>query len=212
MHSWERRRLAGMLGTLASRRHFNIKAAETAALPGFFGVLQGDGSMANTQSFDITTGCELQEVDNAVNQAMKEIRQRYDFKGLDVSVEFQRGENKLVLRAPDEFKIRAMWEVVQEKMVRRHVPLKNLQHGKALPSAGGTVTQEVNLQQGIPIETARNIIKFIKELKIKKLQSEIQGEQLRITSPSRDDLQLLMHKIKEQDFGVELTFGNFRTN
>jgi cyclic-di-GMP-binding protein len=168
--------------------------------------------MASTQSFDITTGCELQEVDNAVNQAMKEIRQRYDFKGLDVSVDFKRAENKLVLRAPDEFKIRAMWEVVQEKMVRRHVPLKNLQHGKALPAAGGTVTQEVNLQQGIPIETARNIVKFIKELKIKKMQSEIQGEQLRITSPSRDDLQVLMHKIKEQDFGVELTFGNYRTN
>jgi cyclic-di-GMP-binding protein len=168
--------------------------------------------MANTQSFDITTGCELQEVDNAVNQAMKEIRQRYDFKGLDVNVDFKRAENKLVLRAPDEFKIRAMWDVVQEKMVRRHVPLKNLQHGKALPSAGGTVTQEVNLQQGIPIETARNIVKFIKELKIKKLQSEIQGEQLRITSPSRDDLQVVMHKIKEQDFGVELTFGNYRTN
>ena len=124
--------------------------------------------MANTQSFDITTGCDLQEVDNAVNQAMKEIRQRYDFKGLDVNVDFQRAENKLVLRAPDEFKLRAMWDVMQEKMVRRHVPLKNLQHGRRFPAAGGTVTQEINLQQGIPIETARAIVKFIKELKIKK--------------------------------------------
>ena len=168
--------------------------------------------MATTQSFDITTGCELQEVDNAVNQAMKEIRQRYDFKGLDVNVDFKRAENKLVLRAPDEYKLRAIWEVLQEKMVRRHVPLKNMQHGKALAAAGGTVTQEVNLQQGIPIETARAIVKFIKELRLKKVQGEIQGEQVRVQSPSRDDLQVVMHKIKEQDFGVELKFGNYRTN
>ncbi|MDM7997860.1 MAG: YajQ family cyclic di-GMP-binding protein [Acidobacteriota bacterium] len=168
--------------------------------------------MAANQSFDITTGCDLQEVDNAVNQAMKEIRQRYDFKGLDVSIEFRRAENKLVLRAPDDFKLRAVWDVVQEKMVRRHVPLKNLQHGKAQPAAGGTVVEEVNLQQGIPIETARAIVKFVKELRIKKVQAEIQGEQVRVVSPSRDDLQTVMHHLKEQDFGIELKFGNYRTN
>jgi cyclic-di-GMP-binding protein len=168
--------------------------------------------MAGTQSFDITTGCDLQEVDNAVNQAMKEIRQRYDFKGLDVNIDFRRAENKLVLRAPDEFKLRSMWEVVQEKMIRRQVPLKNLQQGKAMPAAGGTVIEEIDLQQGIPIETARAIVKFIKEMKIKKMQSEIQGEQVRVSSQSRDDLQIVMHKVKEQDFGVELKFGNYRTN
>ena len=168
--------------------------------------------MAVTQSFDITTGCDLQEVDNAVNQAMKEIRQRYDFKGLDVSVDFRRAENKLVLRAPDDFKLRAMWDVVQEKMVRRQVPLKNLQRGKAAPAAGGTVTEEVDLQQGIPIETARAIVKFIKEMRIRKVQSEIQGEQVRVSSPSRDDLQTVMHRVKEKDFGVELKFGNYRTS
>jgi uncharacterized protein YajQ (UPF0234 family) len=168
--------------------------------------------MAGNQSFDITTGCDLQEVDNAVNQAMKEIRQRYDFKGLDVNIDFRRAENKLVLRAPDEFKLRAIWDVLQEKMVRRKVPLKNMDQGKALPAAGGTVTQEVNLQQGIPIETARAIVKFIKEMRIKKVQGEIQGDQVRVSSPSRDDLQTVMHQIKEKDFGVELTFGNYRTN
>ena len=168
--------------------------------------------MASTQSFDITSGCDLQEVDNAVNQAMKEIRQRYDFKGLDVNIDFRRAENKLVLRAPDEFKLRAMWEVIQEKMIRRQVPLKNLQHGKAMPAAGGTVTEEVNLQQGIPIETARAIVKFIKEMKIKKVQGEIQGEQVRVSSPSRDDLQTVMHRVKEKDFGIDLKFGNYRTN
>jgi hypothetical protein len=168
--------------------------------------------MAATQSFDITSGCDLQEVDNAINQAMKEIRQRYDFKGLNVNVDFQRAENKLVLRAPDEFKLRAMWDVIQEKMVRRQVPLKNLQHGKASPAAGGTVIEEVNLQQGIPIETARAIVKFVKELRIKKVQGEIQGDQVRVVSPSRDDLQTVMHRIKENDFGLDLKFGNYRSN
>jgi uncharacterized protein YajQ (UPF0234 family) len=168
--------------------------------------------MAGTQSFDITTGCDLQEVDNAVHQAMKEIRQRYDFKGLNVSIEFRRADNKLVLRAPDEFKLRAMWDVVQEKMIRRQVPLKNLQQGKAQPAAGGTVTQEVSLQQGIPIETARGIVKLVKELKIKKVQAEIQGEQVRIASHSRDDLQTVIHRLKEADFGIELKFGNYRSN
>jgi cyclic-di-GMP-binding protein len=168
--------------------------------------------MAASQSFDITTGCDLQEVDNAVNQAMKEVRQRYDFKGLNVDIDFKRAENKLVLRAPDEFKLKALWDVLQEKMVRRQVPLKNLQQEKAQPAAGGTVTQETNLQQGIQIETARAIVKSIKELKMKKVQAEIQGEQVRVTSPSRDDLQTVMHHIKQQDFGIDLKFGNYRTN
>ncbi|HSW39621.1 MAG TPA: YajQ family cyclic di-GMP-binding protein [Acidobacteriota bacterium] len=168
--------------------------------------------MAATQSFDITSGCDLQEVDNAVNQALKEIRQRYDFKGLDVDIDFRRAENKLVLRAPDDFKLRAIWEVIQEKMVRRQVPLKNLHQGKVTPAGGGTVIMEIDLQQGIPGETARAIVKFIKELKIKKVQSEIQGEQVRISSPSRDDLQTVMRQVKEKDFGLELKFGNYRTN
>ena len=168
--------------------------------------------MAGNQSFDITTGCDLQEVDNAVNQAMKEIRQRYDFKGLDVNIDFKRAENKLVLRAPDDFRLRAMWDIVQEKMIRRNVPLKNLEQGKSMPAAGGTVTREINLQQGIPIETARAIVKLIKDLKIKKVQGEIQGDQVRVSSPSRDALQTVMHQIKEKDFGVELKFGNYRTN
>lgn len=168
--------------------------------------------MAGTQSFDITSGCDLQEVDNAVNQAMKEIRQRYDFKGLNVNIDFRRAENKLVLKAPDDFRLRAMWDIVQEKMVRRRVPLKNLETGKSMPAAGGTVTQEINLQQGIPIEAARAMVKFIKELKIKKVQSEIQGDQVRVSSPSRDALQTVMQQIKEKDFGLELQFGNYRTN
>jgi len=168
--------------------------------------------MAATQSFDVTTGCDLQEVDNAINQSLKEIRQRYDFKGLKIEVELRKGDNKLVLRVPDEFTLKSVWDVISEKMVRRQVPLKNLHRGKALPAAGGSVMEEISLQQGIPTETSREIVKFIKELKLKKVQSEIQGEQLRISSPSRDDLQGVMQKLREKDFGIELKFGNFRSN
>ncbi len=167
--------------------------------------------MAVSQSFDITSGCDLQEVDNAVNQAMKEIRQRYDFKGSHVEIEFKRAENKLIVRAPDEFKLKSAWEVLEEKMIRRKVPIKNLKMGKVIPAGGGTVVQEVDLQQGIPIETAREIVKLIKSQKIKKVQSEIQGEQVRISSPSRDDLQIVMRLLRDQDFGIELNFGTYRT-
>ena len=168
--------------------------------------------MAATQSFDVTTGCDLQEVDNAINQAMKEINQRYDFKGLKIEIELKKGDNKLILRVPDEFTHKSVWDVVSEKMVRRQVPLKNLQRGKIQSASGGSVVEEINLQQGIPGETSREIVKFLKGLKMKKVQSEIQGDQLRISSPSRDDLQTVMQKIREEDFGVELKFGNYRSN
>ncbi len=166
--------------------------------------------MAGKESFDITTGCDLQEVDNAVNQAMKEISQRFDFKGLKVGIDFQRLENKLVLHAPDDFKLKAMTDVLQQKMVRRNVPVRNLQPGKIIPSLGGSVTQEISLQQGIPIETARAIVKLIKDQKLKKMQGEIQGDQVRVSAPSRDDLQKVMSVLREQDFGIELKFGNYR--
>jgi len=167
--------------------------------------------MADTQSFDITSGCDLQEVDNAVNQAIKEIRQRYDFKGLQIGIDFQRPENKIVLSGPDEFKLNAMWDLLQEKMVRRKVPVKNLRREKVTPASGGSVQQEVNLQQGIPVETARAIVKYIKEQKLKKVQAEIQADQVRVSSPSRDDLQRVMALLREQDFGVALNFGNYRS-
>jgi uncharacterized protein YajQ (UPF0234 family) len=167
--------------------------------------------MAATQSFDVTSGCDLQEVDNAVNQARKEINQRYDFKGSKVAIEFARAENKIVLRGPDDFKLRAMWDVLQEKLVRRKVPTRNLQPGKVMPASGASVTQEIVLQQGIPGETARAIVKFIKERKVRRVQSEIQGDQVRISSPSRDDLQEVIQALRAQDFGRELSFGNFRS-
>ncbi len=167
--------------------------------------------MAGKESFDVTSGCDLQEVDNAVNMAMKEIRQRFDFKGLKVGIDFFRGENKLILRAPDDFKVKSVWEVLEQKLVRRHVPIRNLQFGKITPAAGSTVLQEITLQQGIPGDTTRAIVKFVKERKLKKVQCEIQGDQVRISSPSRDELQHAIALLKEQDFGLELRFGNYRS-
>ena len=161
-------------------------------------------------SFDITTGCDLQEVDNAVNQTRKEISQRYDFKGLKISLEFRRAEGKIVLAAPEEYNLRAIFEVLQTKMVRRKVPLKNLHSGNVEQAPGGTVRQEIDLQQAIPTETARSIVKFIKDRKVKKVQASIQGDQVRVSSPKRDDLQQVMQALREEDFGIELNFGNYR--
>jgi uncharacterized protein YajQ (UPF0234 family) len=167
--------------------------------------------MAGSQSFDVTTGCDLQEVDNAVNQAVKEITQRFDFKGIKVGVELRRADNLIVLTGPDDFKIKAIWEVLQTKLVRRKVPLRNLTPGKIDNAALGTARQEISLQQGIPIETAREIVKFVKDNKLKKVQVSIQADQVRVSSPSRDELQGVMGLLRQHDFGVELNFGNFRS-
>ena len=166
--------------------------------------------MAVQPSFDITSTVDLQEVDNALNQARKEIAQRYDFKGSKASIEFDAKESKLVLVADDQFKLNALWEVLVTRLVRRNVPTKNLTRGNAEPAANTTVRQEVALQQGISSEKARDIVKFIKDAKLKRVQAAIQGDQLRITSPSKDDLQEVMRLLREQDFGVALQFGNYR--
>jgi cyclic-di-GMP-binding protein len=166
--------------------------------------------MANMCSFDITSNVDLQEVDNALNQARKEVAQRYDFKGSKASIEFDAKESKLVLVADDEFKLNSLWEIVQTRLVRRNVPVRNLARGPAVPSANTTVRQEITLQQGIPTDTARDIVKFLKDAKLKKVQASIQGDQLRVQSPSKDDLQEAMRILREGDFGVALQFGNYR--
>ena len=166
--------------------------------------------MATPCSFDITSNVDLQEVDNALNQARKEVAQRYDFKGSKASIEFDPNESKLVLVADDDFKLNALWEIVSTRLVRRNVPVKNLTRGSAQPAANSTVRQEIALQQGIPSEKAKDIVKFLKDAKLKKVQASIQGDQLRVTSPSRDDLQEAMRVLREQDFGVALQFGNYR--
>jgi cyclic-di-GMP-binding protein len=166
--------------------------------------------MADQSSFDITSNVDLQEVDNALNQARKEVAQRYDFKGSKASIEFDPKESKLVLIADDDFKLNALWEILQTRLVRRNVPVKNMTRGTVQPSANSTVRQEISLQQGIQSEKAKDIVKFIKEAKLKKVQASIQGDQLRITSPSKDELQEVMRLLREADFGVALQFGNYR--
>jgi uncharacterized protein YajQ (UPF0234 family) len=166
--------------------------------------------MAAQASFDVTSGVDLQEVDNAVNQARKEIAQRYDFKGSKSSIDFKRAENLLEIVSDDNFKMDAVWDILQTRMVRRGVPVKNLKASDVEPIAGGLVRRTVTLQQGVPIEASREIVKFIKDQKLKKIQATIQGDQLRISSPSKDELQSTMRLLKAQDFGVELQFGNYR--
>ncbi len=161
-------------------------------------------------SFDVTSKVDLQEVDNAVNQARKEVSQRYDFKGSKAAIEFDRAEGTLTLTADDEFKLQALWEVVETRMVRRKVPLKNLKRGEIVRGANDTVRRVITLQQGVPTEAGREIVKFIKDRKLRKVQPAIQGDQLRISSPSRDELQAVMALLREEDFGVDLQFGNYR--
>jgi uncharacterized protein YajQ (UPF0234 family) len=166
--------------------------------------------MAAQASFDITSTVDLQEVDNAVNQARKEIAQRYDFKGSKSSIELKRAENLIELVADDNFKMEAVWEILLTRMTRRGVPTKNLDAGEVQPIAGGLVKRTVKLTQGIPIERAKEILQFLKDRKLKKVQASIQADQVRVTSPSKDELQTAMRILREGDFGVELQFGNYR--
>jgi hypothetical protein len=168
--------------------------------------------VANTSSFDVTTGVDMMEVTNAVDQATKEITQRYDFKGVKATFELQPKEKRIVLAAPDEFKLNAMWDSLQGKMVKRGVPLKNLTRGTLEPAAGSTMRQHITIADGLTTEQAREIVKVLKDAKLKRVQSSIQGDTVRVQSPSKDDLQGVITLLKQQDFDVELKFGNFRSN
>jgi cyclic-di-GMP-binding protein len=167
--------------------------------------------MAATASFDITSTIDFAEVDNALNQARKEVGQRYDFKGATAEIDLNTAEKKLTLTTDDEMKMNAVWEIVQTRLVRRGVAIKNFKAGESQPAAGGTVRRVIDIQQGIPIEAAREIIKFLKDKKIKKVQAAIQADQVRVSAPSKDDLQEAMRTLREHDFGVALQFGNYRS-
>jgi len=168
--------------------------------------------VASTSSFDVTTGVDFMEVQNAVTQATKEITQRYDFKGLKVSIELDQKEKKITLAAPDEYKLGAIWEVLQGKLARRQVPLKNFKPGKVEPAAMASARQVIEIQDGLTSDMAREVARVIKDAKLKKVQAAIQGDTVRVSSASKDDLQGVMTLLKENDFGVELKFGNYRTN
>ena len=162
-------------------------------------------------SFDVTSEIDMQEVDNALNQARKEVAQRYDFKGSRATIDLDQKTKTLTLTAEDKFKLNAVWEIVQMRLVRRSVPVKNLKPGEIEPASAGTVRQVFALQVGIPTDAARDIVKAIKDAKLKKVQSSIQGDQVRVQSPSRDDLQQAIQLLKSKDFGIALQFVNYRS-
>jgi uncharacterized protein YajQ (UPF0234 family) len=165
--------------------------------------------MAQQNSFDIVSQVDRAEVVNAINQTMKEVRQRFDFKGSAANVALE--EKELVLAAEDETKLRNMNDILQQKLVRRGVPLKALSYGKSEPAAGGTVRQRAEIQQGIPQEKAKEVVKFIKDSK-SKVQAAIQGDVVRVTGRDRDTLQEIIAKLKARDFGIHMQFTNYRSN
>ena len=166
--------------------------------------------MPPTASFDVSTGADLQEVDNAVNQATKEIAQRFDFKGSKASIAFDRVKATLTLVADDDYKMKALFDVLQTKLIKRGVPVKNLDLGPVTPAANDTVRREIKLTQGISTDKAKVIVKALKDRKFKKAQASIQGEEIRVQSPSKDELQEVIAFLRTQDFGIELKFGNYR--
>src|SRR5438132_11078626 len=165
--------------------------------------------MAQQNSFDIVSQVDHAEVTNAVNQTLKEVRQRFDFKGSRANVASE--EKELVLSAEDETKLRNMNDILQQKLVRRGVPLKAFSYGKPEPAAGGTVRQRAQIQQGIPQEKAKEVVKYIKDSKA-KVQASIQGEMVRVTGRDRDTLQTVIANLKARDFGINMQFTNYRSN
>jgi hypothetical protein len=166
--------------------------------------------MPSTSSFDITSGVDFQEVDNALNQARKEVGQRYDFKGAKADIELSTAEKTLTLTTDDEMKMNALWEIIGTRLVRRGVAVKNFKVEDSQPAAGGAVRRVIEIQQGISTEAAKEIVKFLKEKKLKKVQATIQADQVRVSSSSKDELQEAIGALRGHDFGVALQFGNYR--
>jgi uncharacterized protein YajQ (UPF0234 family) len=162
-------------------------------------------------TFDIVSKIDLPEVSNAIQQAVKEIQQRFDLKNTHSSIELKEKENKILLASADEFKLKAVIEILEQKLVKRKVPLKGLSYGTLTPAAGSSVRQEITLQQGIPIEKARDIVKAIKDSK-KKVQASIQGDLVRVAGKDRDTLQDVIAMLRAADFGIDMQITNYRSN
>jgi cyclic-di-GMP-binding protein len=162
-------------------------------------------------TFDVVSKIEMPEVLNAVQQALKEVQQRYDLKDSHSNIELNEKENKISLASKDEFKLKAVVDILQSKLVKRQVPLKGLSYGEIVPAAGSTVRQEITLQQGISTEKAREIVKKVKDSKL-KVQVSIQGDFVRVSGKDRDVLQSVIKLLRETDFGIDMQFTNYRTN
>jgi len=165
--------------------------------------------MAKENSFDIVSKTDYAEIDNALNQTLKEVSQRFDFKGSKATVEL--ADKDLIMSAEDETRLRNMNDILQSKFIKRGISLKALDYQKIEPAAGGTVRQTVKIQQGIPIEKAKEIVKYIKDAKL-KVQASIQGETVRVSGKDRDTLQDTIATLKAKDFGIDMQFDNFRSN
>ena len=161
-------------------------------------------------SFDVVSKIDLQEVSNAIQQALKEVHTRFDLKDSKSSIEVE-GKDAIVLHSIDEFKLKAVNDVFQQKLVKRGVPLKGLTYGAVETALGGRAKQRITMQQGIPIEKAREIVKLIKNSK-KKAHASIQGDLVRVSGRDRDTLQEIIALLKQQDFGIDMQFTNYRTN
>lgn len=166
--------------------------------------------MAQDNSFDIVSKLDLQEVRNAIDQALKEIRQRFDLKDSHSEINFE-GADSIQLASASEYKLEAIKEILGQKLVKRGVSLKHLEYGKLEPAAGQSVRQKITLQQGIPSEKAKEIVRLVKESK-KKVQASIQGDTVRVSGKDRDDLQAIIALLRGKDLGVDLQFTNYRTN
>ena len=162
-------------------------------------------------TFDVVSKIEIPEVHNAVQQAVKEVQQRFDLKDSKSSIEFNEKDSKIVLHSKDEFKLKSVIDILQNKLIKRNVPIKGLTYGELIPAAGSTVKQEITLQQGIPIEKARDMVKRLKDSKL-KIQASISGDYVRVAGKDRDTLQSAMALLRGTDFGIDLQFTNYRTN
>ena len=166
--------------------------------------------MASTYSFDVTTGCDLQEVDNAVNQAQKEVAQRFDFKGSHVLIEFKRAESVIKYEAEGEMRMDALLDVLRGRLIKRGISVKNLDVGEPTPGSHEILRNEIKLKMALDSETAKKVSAAVRDAKLKKVTANIQGEQVRVQSPDKDALQDAIALLRKEDFGVELQFGNFR--
>lgn len=165
--------------------------------------------MASEHSFDIVSKVSIPEVVNAIDQSMREIKNRYDFKGSISDIELKEKDNKIILTADDPMRMKSVVDILQGKLVKRNVPLKNLVYGKVENAAGGTARQEITLQQGLTPEKAKEIVKMIKDTKM-KVQAQIREGEVRVTGKAIDDLQTAIQALKQKDFGVDLQYLNYR--
>ena len=162
-------------------------------------------------TFDVVSKIEIPEVHNAVQQAIKEVQQRFDLKDSKSTIEFNEKDSKIVLQSKDEFKLKSVIDILQNKLIKRNVPIKGLTYGELIPASGSTVKQEITLQQGIPIEKARDMVKRLKDSKL-KVQASISGDYVRVAGKDRDTLQSAIALLRSHDFGIDLQFTNYRTN